>query len=79
MEIRHTGAAALAATDHSVEFGETFLLPTVNIIRQRISGLLGEQGAAIAGGEIGQAKAFGAIPSAIAGGFGSFQGLGGKF
>ena len=46
---------------------------------QRISGLLGEQGAAIAGGEIGQAKAFGAIPSAIAGGFGSFQGLGGKF
>ena len=40
VEIRHTGAAALAATDHSVEFGETFLLPTVNIIRQRISGLL---------------------------------------
>jgi hypothetical protein len=46
---------------------------------QRISGLLGEQGAAIAGGEIGQAKAFGAIPSALATGFGSFQGLGGKF
>lgn len=46
---------------------------------QRISGLLGEQGAAIAGGQIGQAKAFGAIPSALATGFGSFQGLGGKF
>ena len=44
-----------------------------------VSNLLGQQGAAIAGGEIGQAKAFGAIPAAIAGGFGSFQGLGGKF
>jgi hypothetical protein len=46
---------------------------------QRISGLLGEQGAAIAGGQINQAKAFGAIPAAIAGGFGSFKGMGGKF
>ncbi len=44
-----------------------------------IANLLGQQGAAIAGGEIGQAKAFGAIPSALATGFGSFQGLGGKF
>ena len=46
---------------------------------QRISGLLGEQGANIAGGEIAQGKAFGAIPQAISGGLGLFSGLGGKF
>ena len=46
---------------------------------QRISGLLGEQGAAQAGGEIAQGKAFGAIPTAISGGLGLFSGLGGKF
>jgi hypothetical protein len=46
---------------------------------QRISGLLGEQGAAIAGGDIGQGRAFGAIPGGIAGGLGIYSGLGGKF
>jgi hypothetical protein len=46
---------------------------------QRISGLLGEQGANIAGGEIAQGKAFRAIPQAISSGLGLFSGLGGKF
>jgi hypothetical protein len=46
---------------------------------QRISGLLGEQGANIAGGEIAQGKAFQAIPQAISSGLGLFSGLGGKF
>jgi hypothetical protein len=44
-----------------------------------VSKLLGEQGAAQAGGEIAQGKAFAAIPSAISGGFGLYSGLGGKF
>jgi hypothetical protein len=44
-----------------------------------VSKLLGEQGAAQAGAEIAQGKAFGAIPSAISGGLGLFSGLGGKF
>lgn len=44
-----------------------------------ISNLLGQQGAALAGAEIAQGKAFGAIPSAISGGLGLFSGLGGKF
>ena len=44
-----------------------------------VSKLLGEQGAAQAGGEIAQGKAFAAIPSAISGGLGLFSGLGGKF
>jgi hypothetical protein len=46
---------------------------------QRISGLLEEQGANIAGGEIAQGKAFRAIPQAISSGLGLFSGLGGKF
>lgn len=44
-----------------------------------VANLLGQQGAAIAGGEIAQGKAFGAIPAAISGGLGLFSGLGGKF
>ena len=44
-----------------------------------VSKLLGEQGAAQAGAEIAQGKAFAAIPSAISGGLGLFSGLGGKF
>ena len=44
-----------------------------------IANLLGQQGAAEAGGEIAQGKAFSAIPSAISGGLGLFTGLGGKF
>jgi len=44
-----------------------------------ISNLLAQQGAAAAGAEIAQAKAFGAIPSAISSGLGLFSGLGGKF
>ena len=44
-----------------------------------ISNLLGQQGAAMAGADIAQGRAFGAIPGAIAGGLGIFQGLGGKF
>jgi hypothetical protein len=44
-----------------------------------ISALLGQQGAAQAGAEIAQGRAFGAIPSAISGGLGLFSGLGGKF
>jgi hypothetical protein len=44
-----------------------------------VSNLLGQQGAAQAGAEIAQGKAFGAIPSAISGGLGLFSGLGGKF
>jgi hypothetical protein len=44
-----------------------------------VSNLLGQQGAAIAGGDIGQAKAFGAIPGGIAGGLGIYSGLGGSF
>jgi hypothetical protein len=44
-----------------------------------VSKLLGEQGAAIAGGDIGQGRAFGAIPGGIAGGLGIYSGLGGKF
>ncbi len=44
-----------------------------------VSKLLGEQGAALAGAEIAQGKAFGAIPAAISGGLGLFSGLGGKF
>lgn len=44
-----------------------------------VSNLLGQQGAAQAGAEIAQGKAFGAIPAAISGGLGLFSGLGGKF
>jgi hypothetical protein len=44
-----------------------------------VANLLGQQGAAAAGAEIAQGKAFGAIPSAISGGLGLFSGLGGKF
>ena len=44
-----------------------------------ISNLLGQQGAALAGGQLAQGKAFGAIPSAIAGGLGIFKGLGEVF
>jgi len=44
-----------------------------------ISNLLGQQGAAQAGAEIAQGRAFGAIPAAISGGLGIFSGLGGKF
>jgi len=44
-----------------------------------ISDLLGQQGAALAGGQLAQGQAFGAIPSAIAGGLGIFKGLGGVF
>jgi hypothetical protein len=46
---------------------------------QRISGLLGEQGAAQAGADIATGKAFGAIPAAISGGLGIYTGVGGKF
>jgi len=44
-----------------------------------IANLLGQQGAALAGGQLAQGQAFGAIPSAIAGGLGIFKGLGGVF
>jgi hypothetical protein len=44
-----------------------------------IANLMGQQGAAMAGADIAQGRAFGAIPGAIAGGLGIFQGLGGKF
>lgn len=44
-----------------------------------VANLLGQQGAALAGGEIAQGRAFGAIPAAISGGLGLFSGLGGKF
>jgi hypothetical protein len=44
-----------------------------------VATLLGQQGAAAAGAEIAQGRAFGAIPSAISGGLGLFSGLGGKF
>jgi len=44
-----------------------------------IANLLGQQGAAQAGAEIAQGRAFGAIPAAISGGLGLFSGLGGKF
>ena len=44
-----------------------------------VANLLGQQGAAQAGAEIAQGKAFGAIPAAISGGLGLFSGLGGKF
>jgi hypothetical protein len=44
-----------------------------------IANLLQQQGAAQAGADIAQGRAFGAIPSAIAGGLGIFSGLGGKF
>ena len=44
-----------------------------------VTNLLGQQGAAQAGAEIAQGKAFGAIPAAISGGLGLFSGLGGKF
>ncbi len=44
-----------------------------------ISNLLAQQGAAQAGAEMAQGRAFGAIPAAISGGLGSFSCLGGKF
>ncbi len=44
-----------------------------------VSNLLAQQGAALAGGELAQGRAFAAIPSAISGGLGIFSGLGGKF
>jgi hypothetical protein len=44
-----------------------------------VATLLGQQGAAQAGADIAQGKAFGAIPAAISGGLGLFSGLGGKF
>ena len=44
-----------------------------------IASLLAQQGAAQAGAQIAQGKAFASIPSAISGGLGIFSGLGGKF
>jgi hypothetical protein len=44
-----------------------------------ITNLLGQQGAAAAGGQIAQGRAFGAIPGAISGGLGLYSGLGGSF
>jgi len=44
-----------------------------------VANLLGQQGAALAGGDIAQGRAFGAIPSGLAGGLGIYSGLGGKF
>jgi hypothetical protein len=44
-----------------------------------VANLLGQQGAALAGGQLAQGQAFGSIPSAIAGGLGIFSGLGGSF
>ena len=44
-----------------------------------IANLLGQQGAAQAGGAIAQGKAYGALPTALASGFGIYSGLGGKF
>ncbi len=42
-----------------------------------IANLLGQQGAAMAGGELAQGRAFAALPSAVAGGLGIYRGLGG--
>lgn len=44
-----------------------------------VSGLLAQQGAAMAGGQLAAGRAASALPSAIAGGLGIFSGLGGKF
>jgi len=44
-----------------------------------VTNLLGQQGAALAGADIAQGRAFGAIPSGIAGGLGIYRGLGGTF
>lgn len=44
-----------------------------------VANLLGQQGAALAGGELAQGRAFASIPSAISGGLGIYSGLGGKF
>ncbi len=44
-----------------------------------VANLLGQQGAALAGGELAQGRAFASIPSAIAGGLGIYSGVGGKF
>lgn len=44
-----------------------------------VANLLGQQGAAQAGAEIAQGKAYAAIPTAISSGLGIFTGLGGKF
>lgn len=44
-----------------------------------ITKLLQQQGAAQAGGELAQGRAWQSIPNAIGGGFGLFTGLGGKF
>jgi hypothetical protein len=46
---------------------------------QNVANLLGQQGAAQAGGQIAQGKAFASIPASIAGGLGIYSGLGGKF
>jgi len=44
-----------------------------------VTNLLQQQGAALAGGEIAQGRAFGAIPSAIGSGLGLYRGFGGTF
>jgi hypothetical protein len=44
-----------------------------------ISGLLAQQGAAVAGGQLASGQFAASIPAAISGGFGLFTGLGGKF
>ena len=44
-----------------------------------VANLLDQQGAAQAGGQIAQGKAFASIPASIAGGLGIYSGLGGKF
>lgn len=46
---------------------------------QGISNLLQQQGAAIAGGNLAQGRAFSSIPQSILGGLGVWSGLGGKF
>ncbi|CAB4152558.1 hypothetical protein UFOVP1377_20 [uncultured Caudovirales phage] len=44
-----------------------------------IANLLGQQGAAQAGGEIAQGRAYGSFPTALASGLGIYSGLGGRF
>jgi hypothetical protein len=44
-----------------------------------ISGLLAQQGAAVAGGQLASGQFAASIPAAISSGFGLFKGLGGKF
>lgn len=79
---QNLATAGMGATGELARLGQASAAGTgaaAQTTGTNIATLLGQQGAAQAGAEIAQGRAYSAIPSAISGGLGLFSGLGGKF